>query len=272
MVTLDPTGLLLVALLVGMYARAVRILRARGYEVPAVQRALWYLGTAVVAVGLLGPPDALSGDLFSAHMAEHLLIADIAAPLLLAGARTPVLVFLLPRSVLVPLARARGLRRLFRALRRPLVALPLWVLILYGWHFGFAFQGALRNPVLHVLQHESFFVGSALVWWSVVEPNRRHLRGELWKIGHIIGMRVAGMFLGMAFVIMQSPAYSWYGERAHRHGLRPLTDQQVGGGMMLGLDLFVMLFALGFFFWRAAQDYDRGEASAGAASSVTVGG
>ena len=45
-------------------------------------------------------------------MGQHLLIADLAAPLLLIGIRSPVYAFLLPRPVLVPLAAGSGLRRL----------------------------------------------------------------------------------------------------------------------------------------------------------------
>jgi cytochrome c oxidase assembly factor CtaG len=255
----DPTGLALVALLIALYVRAVTVLRWRGYEVPRVQQLWWYLGVTLTAISLLGPPDALADDLFSAHMAQHLLLADIAAPLLLAGARTPVLMFLLPRPVLVPLARTQWLRRLFRVLRRPLVAVSLWIFVLYGWHFRFSFEGALQNDALHVLQHQSFFFASVLVWWAVVDPKRRRTVGELWKIGHIVGMRIAGMFLGMAFILMRSQAYPWYGDRAELHGIGPLTDQQIGGGLMLLVDLLVMFFALAFFFFRSAADNDRRE-------------
>ena len=111
---------------------------------------------------------------------------------------------------------------------------------------------------MHALQHQSFVAGALLVWWSVIEPKRRRLPGELWKVPYVIGARVAGMFLGMAFIILRSPAYpDPYARTAPEHGLSPLTDQQIAGGMMLGLDLLVMLFCLGFFFYRSAQDHDR---------------
>jgi putative copper resistance protein D len=161
--------------------------------------------------------------------------------------------------VLVPLARTAWLRSLFRRLRRPLVAVPLYVLVLYGWHFRFAFQGALEHPLVHLLQHQSFFVASLLVWWSAVDPKHRRVGGELWKIGHIVGVRLAGMFLGMAFVLMRTQAYPWYADRAHLHGIDPIRDQQYGGGLMFLTDMLVMFFALGFFFWRAAADNDRAE-------------
>ena len=268
MISFDPLGLALVALLAAVFWRAVLVLRWRGYDVPALQQAAWWGGVALVAIGLLGPPEALSDDLLSAHMAQHMLIADLAAPLLLAGARTPVLQFLLPRPILVPLARRRWLRAIFRTLRKPLVALPLFVLVLYGWHFRFSFQAALEHPLVHALQHWSFIVASILVWWSVVDPSRRRLDPELWKIGHVLGMRLAGMFLGMAFILMRTQAYPWYGNRAEQHGLSPLTDQQVGGGIMLGIDLVVMFLALGIFFWRSAAEHDRAEAAERAAAST----
>jgi putative membrane protein len=273
-ISLNAQGLALVGVLLAVYWRAITVLRWRGYEVPRGQQALFYTGTFLIAVALLGPPDALSDDLLSAHMAQHLLMADIAAPFLLAGVRTPVLQFLLPKPLLVPLARTRWLRGLFRFVRRPLVALPIWAVTLYAWHFGFAFEGALRNPWIHALQHQSFFFSSLLVWWAIIEPKKRRIGGELWKAGDLIGMRLAGMFLGMAFILMRVQAYPWYGDRARLHGLSPLTDQQIGGGLMFLVDMLVMFFGLGFFFWRAAADNDRREraASAGATEAAPTAG
>jgi cytochrome c oxidase assembly factor CtaG len=81
----------------------------------------------------------------------------------------------------------------------------------------------------------------------------------------LIGARLVGMFLGMALILLRSPAYiSYYGERARDYGLSPLTDQQIAGGMMMGLDLFVMMFAVAFFFYRSAEEHDRAERAAAA--------
>lgn len=263
----DPAVIVLIAAATGLYVRAVRILHRRGYEVPFWQQASWYTGIALQAIALLSPVDTLSDKLMSAHMGQHLLIGDVAAPLLLVGLRTPVLVFLLPRAVLVPLARRHGLRRAFRWLRQPMVAVPVWIAILYGWHFAFMFEGALRHPLVHALQHESFVLGSVLVWWSVIEPKRRRMPGELWKVPYILGARLPGMLLAMGFVFLQSPAYgAYYGDRPRDYGLSPLLDQQIAGGMMMALDLSVMLFSVGFFFYRSAQDHDRAEHAAAATS------
>jgi len=256
----DPV---VIALLLGatvLYVRAVRVLAARGYRVPVLQQVTWHAGVALTAIGLLSPIDGLGEDLLLAHMGQHLLIADLAAPLLLLGIRSPVYAFLLPRPVLVPLARRTTLRRALRKLREPLVAVPLWIAILYGWHFKFAFEAAVHNDLVHALQHQSFVVGALLVWWSVIDPKRRRLPGDLWKVPYILGARLSGMFLGMAFIVVRVPLYSeLYAGSAREHGLSAITDQQIAGGMMLGLDVVVMLFSVGFFFYRSAQDEDRAQ-------------
>ncbi len=235
-----------------LYVRALRVLGGRGVAVPRWQVACWHLGLGLQAIALLSPLGSLADDLLSAHMAEHLLLADLGAPLLLAGLRNPVLAFFLPRPVLVPLARARRLRGAFRTLRRPLVAIPVYALVLYGWHLAFAFEGAVRHELVHVAQHASFIFAGVLVWWSALEPKRRRLRGELWKIGHILAARMVGMFLGMAFVLIREPVYTGVYGSGERRGIGALADQQTAGAMMVarrhrdhGLRARVLLLARG---------------------------
>ena len=76
------------------------------------------------------------------------------------------------------------------------------------------------------------------------------------RIGSFLA--AVGLVAGMAFVVVQTPIYSgFYGARALEHGLTPVQDQRIAGGLMLGVDFFVMIGALLFFFMRAAEDADR---------------
>jgi cytochrome c oxidase assembly factor CtaG len=259
----DPAALAPILCAEFLYLRALGILRDRNVEVPRLQIVLWHLGVLLWLIAFLTPLDRWSVDLLSAHMAQHLLIADLGAPLLLVGMRNPVLVFMLPRTMLVWLARRRRLRALFRRLRRPLVAIGVYALVLYGWHIGFLFEAALENAFVHAAQHASFVGAGVLVWWSALEPKRRRLKGELWKIGHILGARMVGMFLGMSFVIIRVPIYAGvYGDGDRGHGLDALADQQIAGAMMVMTDIALMVFALAFFFLRAGQEEDRTTARA----------
>ena len=248
-----------------LYVRALHVLRGRGVAVPGRQVAAWHGAMALWIAGLLSPIDDLGHEGLTFHMVQHLMIADLAAPLMLVGMRNPVLAFFLPRDVLVPLARTGWLRHGFRVLRHPLVALPVYVVVLYGWHFSVFFDAAVRHPLVHALQHSSFIFIGVLVWWSVLEPKRRMLRGELWKIGHILAARFLGMFLGMCFVLIRTPIYSdVYGNGERPLGLSPVADQQVAGGIMVCLDLVLMVFALAFFFNRAGRQHDADEQRAAA--------
>ena len=258
MIALDPAGFVVIALLVWLHVRAVRALARRGHRVPRAQIAAWYGGVALIAIGLFGPLDDLGEELLVAHMGQHLLIADLAGPLLLIGARSPVLFFMPPRALLVALARQPRLRALSRFVRRPLVALPVYLFVLYLWHFPFAFDAALDSPAVHALQHQSFVAIGLLVWWPVLEPNRSRMPGELWKAGYVLGTRLMTMFVGMAFLVQRSPAYDHY-EGAH--GLSALSDQQLAGGLMMVVDLLIMLVAAALLFWRAGVEHDRATAA-----------
>ena len=254
-------ALALLVLLQALYVRAILVLRGRGRRVPVRQQLAWHLGMGLQAVALLGPLDRAAEDFLSAHMAQHLLLADLAVPFLLAGLRTPVLVFLPPRPVLVVLARRRRLRAAFRFLRRPLAALPVYLVVLYFWHLTFAFEAALHDPAVHALQHASFVFIGVLIWWAALEPQRARLRGELWKIPYVLAARLISMFLGMALIFSRSP---WY---ADVYGAGSLGDQRSAGGIMMSVDVAIVVAALAFFFWRASADHDAAERRAAAAAT-----
>jgi putative membrane protein len=257
----DPGQVILVLGVEGLYLRALHVLHGRGVSVPTVQIVLWHMGISLWAIGFFSPIHTLGDDLLSAHMAEHLLIADLAAPLLLAGVRNPVLMFYLPRPALTTLARSGWPRRAFRWMRQPLVAIPIYTLFLYGWHFSIFFEAAVRNPLVHALQHMSFVGIGILVWWSALDPKRRRPRGELWKIPYLLGARMIGMMLGMSFVLIRVPIYTGvYGSGERKFGLSPIADQQIAGALMVTLDILIMVFALCYFFYKASQQADRDEA------------
>jgi putative copper resistance protein D len=253
-IELDPVVILLLALSAGLYARAVRRLSRRGYSVPRLQQACWWTGLLLVGSGLLGPLAALSDKLLSAHMAEHLVIADIAAPFLIAGIRTPVGLFMPPRDVLVAVARNRPVRVIGQFVTKPLVALPLYVLVLYGWHLAPAFTSATETPLIHALQHQSFLIANLILWWPALEPSKRPMPAPLWKVGYLLGARMASVLMGAVFLVSNRPFYgNLYSTTAPDYGFTALSDQQVGASIMMVTDVIMMMAILAFFFARAAS-------------------
>lgn len=263
LVSFDPVIVALLLLSGGLYVRALGVLQRRGLRISAWQQTAWWIGWALLAVGLLGPPDANDDRVLTLHMAQHLLIGDLAAPFLLLGLRSPLLLFYLPRPALVLLARQRWLRRAFRVLRRPLVALPLYVITVYAWHYSSLFESAVRHPVLHAFQHGAFMAANLLLWWPVIEPQRRRMGGQLWKIGYLFAARMSTMFLGMVFLFARGILYAGVYGRGMREGISPRADQQAAGGMMMTLDIVIMAVTACWFFWLASREHDASGAHVG---------
>lgn len=266
----NPVVIMLLLLSGGLYANAIRRLSGRGYAVSRLQQASWWTGLLMLSTGLLGPLAALSDELFWTHMAEHLLIADIATPFLLMGVRTPVFLFMPPREILVLVARAKWLRKTASILTRPMVALPISLFTLYIWHLGPLFTEATRNPAIHAVQHQSFILANVLLWWPAIEPAKRPMPAELWKIGYLLAGRMGSILMGALFLVSNRAFYSdLYAAGAARHGLTALSDQQIGAGLMMLTDVVIMMIVLAVFFAMAAAQSDRADAAAAERRAVS---
>ena len=122
-----------------MYALRARTLAGEGRPVPGLRQASWYAGLAVIGLTLASPLAHIAGELFVAHMSEHLLIAELGALLLVLGLTGPVL---------VPVLRVRELRWLER-LAQPVPAFLLWAVNLAFWHIPGPHEAAVRDPSLN---------------------------------------------------------------------------------------------------------------------------
>ena len=81
--------------------------------------------------------------------------------------------------------------------------------------------------------------------------------GHLWKIPYILGARLPTMFLGLGFVVAQSAFYAgFYGTGTRAGGLSPIADQQLGGAIMMVVDIVTLMVVLTAVFWRSASDED----------------
>ena len=262
---LNPVVISLLLLGAGLYLRAVKRLSGRGYRVPRLQQASWWTGLGILTVGLLGPFAAAADELFWKHMAEHLLIADVSVPFLIVGIRTPVFLFMPPKEILVLVARTKLLRSVGGFITKPLVALPASTLILYAWHIGPLFEAATHNQVVHALQHQSFILANLILWWPALEPSKRPMPAELWKIGYLLAGRMGSILMGALFLVSNRAFYpDLYGESAARHGLTAASDQHIGAGLMMLTDVVVMLTVLAIFFTKAANEGARRDAEADA--------
>lgn len=204
---------------------------ARG--VRGAQVVAFVAGWLALAFALLGPLDALSEALFSAHMVQHEVLMIVAAPLLVLGHPLGAWIWAFPRSWRAAIGAAfhrPGWRAPWRALTAPPAAWVLHLLALWLWHLPALFGAALAHRGVHVLQHLSFLGTALLFWWSVIGTHSTRQRGMAWL--SIFTTLVHTGALGALLTLSQVLWYPAYAATAPQWGLTALQDQQLGGIVM----------------------------------------
>jgi putative membrane protein len=225
----DPLVLLPLATMVAVY-----VLRFRGARREAGPRGATTLQAVAFAgcmltllIALCSPLDGLGENyLFSAHMVQHVLLGDI-APLLLLLA--------LSRVIMRPVTRRLiGIERALGPFAHPLTALVIWLGLMYAWHIPALYDAALEHPVVHLLEHVSFFAAGTAVWWPLIQPvPMRHQLTGLQPIAYIGSAKFGLAALGLALTWSSTVFYPYYETVPRIWGLSAIEDQNVGGVIMM---------------------------------------
>ena len=233
----------LVVLAYGLaYQRRARTLARQGRALPWWRPAAFGAGLIAVVAVQAPPLDELSDRSLPAHMAQHLVLVDFAAFLLVLGITGPLL---------APALRLPGLRRL-RALTHPLVALVVWALVLYAWHLPFLYQAALRHDLVHALEHASFLWAGLLLWTALLGPLPRPAWFGAWAcLGYVVIVRFTGALLANVLIWSQSVFYPYY-ERGHG-ATYALRAQGAAGAVMMIEGMILTILLLGWLFMRLAE-------------------
>lgn len=215
-----PVVFVIAALAVFVPAFA-RTRRLRPEAAPWTRAALFAAGLVVMGVPLVSPLNR-AGEryLLSAHMLEHILLADAGPALLVLAVRGP-------------LARALPPRPVPDVLLRPQVTLAVWVSVIAVWHIPALYDRALTHAWLHDLEHASFVFVGLLVWTQMIDPagsGRLRLPGRL---AFTVAVFFTGQVLSDALVFSFHAYYAAYADQhARLLGISPLADQRAAGLVM----------------------------------------
>jgi cytochrome c oxidase assembly factor CtaG len=197
----------------------------------------WAFVAAIVTIGvaLLSPLDALSSTLASAHMVQHLLLTIVVAPLLVISRPTVTLLRGLPHCARRDLVRLRRVRRVRAAdVVRPyqITCAAVFAVALWAWHASSPYELALRNDLVHRLEHLTFLV-TAVCSWAAIALVTRHRHGAVGtSVLVLFGLSLQGSILGALLTFATQPWYPSYEARTGPWGLTPLEDQQLAGVIM----------------------------------------
>ena len=235
-------GLLGLVYLSGWYRVGRRLwgVQPSGYSpLMRVARLGAYLaGLWILALALMSPVDRLGEQLFLMHMVQHLLLMMIAPPLLLLADPFPVLLWGLPHPVRGGVGRQfrRGasFRQGMRWFTGRSVTWPLFIGCLWIWHLPRAYDAALRDDLIHDLEHFTFFATAMLFWWHVIAVGP-HIHPPFSRPARIAYLLVAlpfSMLVGVIIALADSPIYTHYTAVPRLWGVSVLQDQMLGGLIM----------------------------------------
>lgn len=225
----DPIPTILLVVLLALYVDG--FMRVRGGGTTLLRSGLrtgsFFAGFAVAGLTLLSPLDGLGYRLFAAHMAQHLLLIVVVAPLLAYSDAPSMWRAALPRSVRHGLAG--GATRL---------AIPEWLIgaraawltaitfsvTIWFWHVPAAHDAALTYLPLHALEHVTVLLSAALFWRVILTRGKRGVGPGLTAV--IVSLvSLQGSLLSAILMFAPAPLCASYASN-------PLNDQVMAGLLM----------------------------------------
>jgi len=234
---LHPAPVVFALVATAVFTQAFARVRRRDPAQAPWSRALVFgCGLAVMAVPLVSPLN-VAGEryLLSAHMLEHVFLADAGAALLVLSVRGAISRSLLPRRAPAPLPAIGAF------LLRPAVTLAVWAAVVAVWHIPSVYDRALTHPALHAGEHLSFVLAGLLAWTQLIDPTGSGRLGITGRLAFTVAMFFAGQLLSDALVFSFHAYYPGYADRPGRlFGISPLTDQRLAGIVMAAEQLLTL--------------------------------
>jgi cytochrome c oxidase assembly factor CtaG len=230
--------------------------RARGQR---RWKAAAFLGALLVIVLALGwPVDGYAARFQWVHMAQHLLLIVVAAPLLVLADPWLFPMRLLPRrlrgsagSLLFRHPRTAGLRRAGAFLAGPLVAWIAFHAVFLAFHVPALYDLTLRSHPVHDAEHALFLGLAVLLWTPVI---RRGALGMRERLAYLMAAGSVGSALGAWLATASVPLYTGFPGSA---SLSALSDQRLAAGMMAGPGSVVFALAAGMLLYHWLGDIER---------------
>jgi putative membrane protein len=219
---LDPT---LMAFLVLLCVCQLWAIQRHGAAI-GQQRALTLGGWLIAAIALVSPLCALSVALFTARIAQHMLLVLAAAPLIALG---------LPR---------------IRATGQPWalwVTTAVFFVALWYWHMPVPYEATFTSVPAYWTMHITLF-GSGIVLWRALLDHPSQSTGQVLTAGILTFFHMG--LLGAVLTFAGRPLFLQHLTTAPLWGLSPLQDQQLGGSLM-------WVPGIAFFLWSTLRSLNR---------------
>ncbi len=188
-------------------------------------------------IGKLG-----AGYLASVHAFQFVMLAMIIPPLLLLGIR--------PQAAARIAVRPR-LLRFVSVITTPFPSMIVFTIVMVATHMPRVVDGLMVSQVGSFALDMAWLLSGLNFWWSLLVPVPARPRFvPLLRMVYLFFGTLAHLFIAMWLLISRYPVYATYELAPPFTGLSPLDDQQVAGGVMLGIGSTLVLLAVTIIFFR----------------------
>lgn len=188
-------------------------------------------------IGKLG-----AGYLASVHAFQFVMLAMIIPPLLLLGIR--------PQAVARLAARPR-LLRFVSVITTPFPSMIVFTIVMVATHMPRVVDGLMVSQLGSFSLDMAWLLSGLSFWWSLLVPVPERPRFvPLLRMVYLFFGTLAHLFIAMWLLISRFPVYATYELAPPFIGLSPLDDQQVAGGVMLGIGSTLVLLSVTIIFFR----------------------
>jgi putative membrane protein len=245
-------GILLVAWLYAVFTGPLRHRIAPHTAYPRSSAISFYSGLVLFYLTVGSPLDYVGEVyLFSAHMAQHILLMYPVPVLLILG---------MPDWLTRPVLENRIVGGIFRILTRPAVAGILFIGTLTAWHVPEFYEAALRSRLIHNLEHVTMFGTSFLVWWNIFSRSATiPALGYGAQILFIFVLSLGKIPVASYLVFAKEVLYPTYEFAPRITTLSAFDDQVLGGAMKTLVAKFIGMLLIGLSFYRWFQEHEKEE-------------
>lgn len=254
---------LLISVCVVSYAAGViRIRREVGAHrvTTPSQTAAFSAAIALFIVALSPQVDDVTDALFSAHMAQHLVLMLFIPPLLVWGRPALVTIWALPRRFRKKLATSRvvqGARVVTSHLMHPLSVAVLFLGTFLFWHLPRPYAWSLESEWVHTFEHLSFVATAFMFWTLIIEPSGRRRLAFVPSMLFVAAIAVLSGLPGALMILAPVVLFKAHGLAAQAWGMTPLEDQQIAGLIMWIPAGIFFLGPIAWLFVKSLQHAER---------------
>jgi len=204
-----------------------------------------YYSSLVIFYLAVGSPFDQLGErfLFSAHMAQHMVLIYPCAILFLVG---------LPPWLVDKFAAVPVIRQIGWFFTHPVVAGIIYVMVQSVWHLPALYDLALQDRLMHVLEHVTFFGSAVMFWWPVLANSRvwpMITYGSQMIYLFAVAVGLTPLFVAVTFSSeVLYPTYEFAPRIIDNFG--PMDDQLLAGAIMKLSNVLMTFLAFCFVFRR----------------------